>query len=68
MQFDQDMEKELLANIDELFVFFDKNRDGTISSEEVYKALRSVNQNVSQKAAQDMVSQIDKNKDGVISR
>ena len=41
----------MVAKIDELFNFFDKNKDGTISADEVLKSLRSVNQNISQKAA-----------------
>jgi Ca2+-binding EF-hand superfamily protein len=33
--FDQDLEKDLKAEIDRLFNFFDKNGDGKISVEEV---------------------------------
>jgi Ca2+-binding EF-hand superfamily protein len=45
------MEKEIIAEIDKLFKFFDKNGDGKISTEEVLQAMRSVNPMTTHKEA-----------------
>lgn len=41
--FDLDLEKDMLKEIDQLFSFFDKNNDGSITLEELIVAFRSVN-------------------------
>lgn len=53
--FDIDLEKEMREEIMNLFKFFDKNGDGRISVDEVLAAMRSVNQNVGMKEAQEMM-------------
>ena len=58
--FDLDMEKELLKEIDQLFNFFDKNNDNSITLEELIVAFRSVNQNISINEAKEMMRMADK--------
>lgn len=41
--FDLDLEKDMIKEIDQLFNFFDKNNDNSITLEELIVAFRSVN-------------------------
>lgn len=53
--FDPEIERELIIEIHKLFDFFDKNRDGKLSAEEIFYALKPSNPEFTIKDGQDMV-------------
>ena len=58
----KDSEKELL----EAFKIFDKDGDGTVSWEEIYKTLQALGQDVSEQACKMMIESVDDDKNGTI--
>jgi centrin-3 len=67
-QFDPQLEKELRAEIDELFKFFDTNKDDKISQEELRVAVRAQQPLVTQREVEAIMRLADKNQSGQIDR
>lgn len=61
-----DLTKEELAQVREAFNIFDKNGDGTISSEELGSVMRSLGLNPSEGEIMDMIDSADIDKDGSV--
>lgn len=67
-QFDPLLEKELKAEIEMLFDFFDTNKDGKISMDELRVALKSYNPLVTQNELNVIMKMTDKNQNNEIDR
>ena len=51
--------KEQIAKIQEAFLFFDKDGDGTITTKELVTVMRSLGQNPTEAELQDMINEVD---------
>lgn len=66
--FDLDLEISIKAEINALFDFFDTNKDGFVSEDELTFAMRSVNPYIGSKEVKEILIQADTNKNGTIDR
>ena len=64
--FDHNKTEELIAEFKEAFSLFDKDGDGTITTEELGTVMRSLGQNPSEAELQDMINEGDADGDGTI--
>ncbi|XP_060517229.1 calmodulin-beta-like [Cylas formicarius] len=62
-----DTDKELLAEIKEVFSLFDKDGDGVITTKELGMVMKTLGQSPTEAELLDIVAEADKNKDGVIN-
>lgn len=63
---EHDMSDEAVADLKQAFNLFDKDRDGTISKEELVKMLTALGQDVDEDEAGDMIAEVDKAGNGGI--
>ena len=59
--------EEQLADLKEAFSVFDKDGDGNITAGELGAVLRSLDQNPTETELQDMINEVDEDRDGTIS-
>lgn len=59
---------DIIENINNLFDFFDKNKDGTISKEELFTSLKAVNHNISMEDVDLIMKKVDKDRSGNLDR
>ena len=59
--------EEQIDELKEAFSLFDKDGDGNITSEELGAVLRSLDQNPTETELQDMINEVDEDRDGTIS-
>ena len=58
--------EEQIAEFKEAFSLFDKDGDGTITTKELGVVMRSLGQSPTEAELQDMITEVDTNKDGTI--
>ena len=61
------MTKEQIAEFKEAFSVFDKNGDGAITREELGTVMRSLGQNPTEADLQDIINEVDADRDGTIN-
>jgi len=61
-----DLTEEQIAEFKEAFLLFDKDGDGTITTNELATVMRSLGQNPTESELQDMVNEVDTNQNGTI--
>ena len=65
MQADQ-LTEEQIAEFKKAFSLFDKNGDGTITTEELGTVMRSLGENLTQEQLQDMINEVDADGNGYV--
>jgi len=65
-ELDPETRNELKEEIEKLFRFFDKDESRTVTSTEIFNAMKTIGHQITEQRAQEMISQVDKNGDGSI--
>merc|ERR1711935_1285960 len=62
----EQLKEEQVSEFKEAFSLFDKDGDGTITTEELGTVMKSLGQNPTSEDLQDMINEVDADKDGTI--
>ena len=64
LQAEKVLTSEQIAELKEAFQLFDRDGDGTISTDELGIVLRSIGQNPTEKQIEDMIAEVDEDNNG----